>query len=318
MVSETGAVGVITRRAYARVGLLGNPSDGYGGKCVSLAIENYHAEVRLTPNQQPFSPRICIEPGPHDVSNFDCLKTLATRTKAHGYYGGVRLLRALCYKFSEYCDANGLTLHARGFTLDYKTNIPKQTGLSGSSALVVAALNCLATHYDVEIPLDDRPTLALSAETDLGITAGLQDRVAQVYEGVVYMDFADEAMTGRGTYERLDAAALPPLYLVWCDNPSDSGKVHSDVRRRWDEGDALVRETMREIAGYAEAGADAMRRVHHAYTGPRTTAFAMCTSILKDVSFPGASHARLRPTFKRVRCRTRRDAPRRLSTPPSD
>ena len=47
---------------------------------------------------------------------------------------------------------------------------------------------------------------------------------------------------------------------MWCDNPSDSGKVHSDVRRRWDEGDALVRETMREVAGYAETGADALRR----------------------------------------------------------
>ena len=211
MASETGDIGVITRRAYARVGLLGNPSDGYGGKCVSLAIENYHAEVRLTPNQQPFSPRICIEPGPHDVSNFDCLKSLATRTKAHGYYGGVRLLRALCYKFHEHCDANGLTLHGRGFTLDYKTNIPKQTGMSGSSALIVAALNCLTTHYDVDIPLDDIPTLALSAERDLGITAGLQDRVAQVYEGVVYMDFAEEARSIRWSpYDRVGVVNADP------------------------------------------------------------------------------------------------------------
>ena len=145
------------------------------------------------------------------MSNFDCLKSLATRTKAHGYYGGVRLLRALCYKFHEHCDANGLTLHGRGFTLDYKTNIPKQTGMSGSSALIVAALNCLTTHYDVDIPLDDRPTLALSAERDLGITAGLQDRVAQVYEGVVYMDFAEEARSIRWSpYDRVGVVNADP------------------------------------------------------------------------------------------------------------
>lgn len=30
------------------------------------------------------------------------------------------------------------------------------------------------------IPLEDRPSIILSAETDLGITAGLQDRVIQV------------------------------------------------------------------------------------------------------------------------------------------
>lgn len=35
--------------------------------------------------------------------------------------------------------------------------------------------------------LEDRPRVILSAEEELGITAGLQDRVAQVYGGLVYM-----------------------------------------------------------------------------------------------------------------------------------
>lgn len=33
----------------------------------------------------------------------------------------------------------------------------------------------------------DRPNLILNAEKELGIVAGLQDRVVQVYGGVVYM-----------------------------------------------------------------------------------------------------------------------------------
>lgn len=40
----------------------------------------------------------------------------------------------------------------------------------------------------------ERPNLVLSAEEELGITAGLQDRVVQVYGGVVFMDFNRDHM----------------------------------------------------------------------------------------------------------------------------
>jgi glucuronokinase len=44
--------------------------------------------------------------------------------------------------------------------------------------------------YGVDIPLEAQPMLVLSVEKEeLGIGAGLQDRVIQVYEGLVYMDF---------------------------------------------------------------------------------------------------------------------------------
>lgn len=39
-------IAVIRSAVYARIGLLGNPSDGYFGKTLSLAIKNFHAEVR--------------------------------------------------------------------------------------------------------------------------------------------------------------------------------------------------------------------------------------------------------------------------------
>lgn len=64
-----------------------------------------------------------------------------------------------------------------------------QAGLSGSSAIVCAALSCLLDFYNVRhlIKVEIRPHLILSAEKELGIVAGLQDRVAQVYGGLVYM-----------------------------------------------------------------------------------------------------------------------------------
>ena len=34
-------------KAFARAGLLGNPSDGYGGKVLSVVVRNFSARVRL-------------------------------------------------------------------------------------------------------------------------------------------------------------------------------------------------------------------------------------------------------------------------------
>ena len=41
---------VISEKCYARVGLMGNPSDGFGGKTLSFLINNFFAEVTLTAN----------------------------------------------------------------------------------------------------------------------------------------------------------------------------------------------------------------------------------------------------------------------------
>jgi hypothetical protein len=86
----------------------------------------------------------------------------------------------------------------------------------------------------------------------------------QVYGGLVYMDF-DPSYTGRhghGSYTPLDARLLPPLHLVWAANPSDSGKVHSTVRRRWLDGDATVHAAMAEVASLPQAGRCVLLRIY--------------------------------------------------------
>lgn len=79
----------ITKRAYARVGLLGNPSDGYHGACISFSLSNFWAEVSLTP-----STKLCFLPNPaHDIVEFDSMASLKARLDTCGFYGGVRLLQ---------------------------------------------------------------------------------------------------------------------------------------------------------------------------------------------------------------------------------
>ncbi|WVZ53818.1 hypothetical protein U9M48_004710 [Paspalum notatum var. saurae] len=248
MAGEAEPEAGLERRAYARVGLLGNPSDVYGGRVLSFAIADFSATVRLRP-----SPQLLIQPHPHhDLVAFPSLPGLVSRLQNEGYYGGVRLLMAICKVFYNHCIQNNISLKAENFTLSYDTNIPRQAGLSGSSAIVCAALSCLLDFYDVRhlIKVEIRPNLILAAENELGIVAGLQDRVAQVYGGLVYMDFSKEHMDklGHGIYTPLDVNLLPPLYLIYADNPSDSGKVHSTVRQRWLDGDGLIISSMKEVA----------------------------------------------------------------------
>ena len=55
-------------------------------------------------------------------------------------------------------------------------------------------------------------------------------------------------------YIPMAAGLLPPLLVVVGNSPSDSGKVHSDVRQRWQQGDRAVHEGMAAIADLAERG----------------------------------------------------------------
>ncbi|EIE18683.1 ribosomal protein S5 domain 2-like protein [Coccomyxa subellipsoidea C-169] len=246
-------------RVHARMGLLGNPSDSYYGKTISLSLANFLAEVTLTPSSQvAFVPHLL-----HDGGQYTDLEELRTRITGEGYSGGIRLLKAICKKFLEACEQRQIRLPAgKNFTLSYETNIPRQAGLSGSSAIVCAALNCLLDFYGVadRFPVHERPNLVLSAEEELGITAGLQDRVVQVFGGVVFMDFEQGHMQahGHGRYESLDPAVLPRLWLVYAAEPSDSGAVHSDIRRRWQRGDADVAAAMTTFADIAQAGRHAL------------------------------------------------------------
>ena len=253
---------IIQAQAFARAGLIGNPSDGFYGKTISVIIRNFAARVTLWE-----SPELEIIPDQRDVSRFANYDALVRDVNLHGYYGGVRIVKATLKKFADYCREHGVALPERNFTIRYHTDIPTRVGLAGSSAIATATMRAVMQFYGVEIPKPIMPNYVLAAEMDeLGINAGLQDRVIQTYEGVVYMDFARELLQKQkhGRYEPLDPAQLPPLYLAYDPNRSkDSGAAHSRVRVMFDEGDAKVAGTMRRFAEITdEARATLERRDH--------------------------------------------------------
>ncbi|WP_234733609.1 mevalonate kinase family protein [Tellurirhabdus bombi] len=248
---------IIETRAYARAGLLGNPSDGFFGKTISISVRNFGASISLYQ-----SPEVHIEPQGPDTNTFKSIYHLRDAVASLGYHGGIPLIKAAIKQFGEYCEREGIRLPNRNFTIRYQTSIPRQVGLSGSSAIVVATFRALMRFYQVDIPLVLLPTLVMKSETEeLGITAGLQDRVIQCYEGCVYMDF-DRTMVeskGHGQYEPVNPRALPKLYIAYKTAlGKQSGRVHNDVRSRWLKGEKLVVDTLQEIAGVAQRGHDAL------------------------------------------------------------
>ncbi|XP_042627031.1 glucuronokinase with putative uridyl pyrophosphorylase [Cyprinus carpio] len=240
----------ITCRSFARVGLMGNPSDGFNGKTIAMSIANFWAEVTLMESQT-----LVLLPHPlNDPTEFGSLQDLFRISRKEGYLGGLRLLQATCKKFYQFCSEQGIALSKQNFTLKYDTNIPRQVGLAGSSAIVSATLKCLMKFYNItdnDLPKPIRANFILNVETDeLFITAGLQDRVVQVYEGLVYMDFNKQLIDerGYGEYVPLDMSDLPLFWLAYLGNPSDSGRIHSNVRQRWLNGESTVVEAMKSFA----------------------------------------------------------------------
>ena len=104
---------------------MGNPSDMYFGKTISLSIKNFWAEVTIFE-----SAKICLTPHPLcDPTEFGSLADLHDSYGRDGYLGGLRLLQATCKKFYHYCSEHGIALGKRNFTMKYETNIPRQVRL---------------------------------------------------------------------------------------------------------------------------------------------------------------------------------------------
>lgn len=222
----------LTASARARVGLLGNPSDIYGGKGLGFAVAELGVTVTL------------VDAGAIALTN--------------------DLLGAGWQVLQGELTAHGIDPASRPFALTFTSNIPFQAGLSGSSALLVGALRAWSRWFGLPLPPSRIAELAWRAENEvLGIRAGPLDRLVQAHEGLLAMDFATPFATH--AVQRLDPALLPPLLLAWHGIPSpSSGDVHAPVWARFCSGDHTVRDVMAQLAANAEAGRTALLAHDHA------------------------------------------------------
>ena len=151
-------------------------------------------------------------------------------------------MRATLERFRRHTGAAGrVALHCQ-------TTVPREVGLAGSSAIVIACARALCELYGAVLERDELARLALAVEReDLGITAGLQDRMVQARETLVAMDFG-----GHPVYEELDPGLLPPLFVAWHpEAAAPSGVAHAELRARHERGDPHVTEALGRLAAHA-------------------------------------------------------------------
>lgn len=247
----------ITARCFARAGLVGNPSDGFFGKTLSFTVRNFSASVTLVESNH-----FEVIPGASDLCRFGSVSEFLQDQRLHGYYGSMRLIKSAVKRFHDYASEHQLSTKTNNYTLSLQTTIPRLVGLSGSSAIVIATLRALMEFHRVQIARHWLPTLAIECERDeLRLPGGLQDRVIQVYEGMVFMDF-DRALIearGYGNYEPLRPNAMPLLYLAYDPERAEiSEVVHRNLRELYDRGDANVVDTMGELRKLTDRGREAL------------------------------------------------------------
>ncbi len=209
-------------RALARVALAGNPSDLHAGAVLAVTVDLWGAHARATRSSRP-----AVQPPSRLVD--------ATRERfaREHHPGGARAAIA------------------------WSTTIPRSVGLGGSSAIVIATTRALCELLGVRLEPAELAWFALKVETEeLGIVAGPQDRVAQAYQGLLFMNFGEER-SGPLT-ERLDSALLPELLLAWrSDAAADSGQIHAAHNVPDDAGGGRA-EAVRELAAAARMARDAL------------------------------------------------------------
>ena len=247
--------------AHARAGLLGNPSDGYGGKAIALCIADFHAQVCIEP-----SDRLRLSRGLQPGRAFASIGAAIRDVGDSRYDEGVRLLRASMKRyflaFPERAFQASASSESR-FLMRYETDIPRQVGLAGSSAIVIAALRALNEWFGTDLSSQAMAQMAWSAEVeDLGFSAGPMDRIVQSEEGIVAMDLAEEG--DFSSYWSLIGVELPPLFMAWDPNGgSPSSLAHDSLKKRWRSGDPIVLKAVSQFRDLVDEGLILLKKNNH-------------------------------------------------------
>jgi len=205
-----------------RVNMLGNPADGMEGAhaTISMAIEP-RATVSVT----------MTDPGEVATASFEDTDPLPipAPTPLERYailHDTVAYLDALIRSDTERW---GPPIPEKGYVLEARTEIPRQSGLGGSASIIGATLIALREAFGLSrVVFNDYmiAEMAKRVETDsMGISAGYSDRYITVFGGLRYIDY-----TGKLHWKGLDEEPLATIEdLTDIVGPVPIGVVYSGV-----------------------------------------------------------------------------------------
>lgn len=237
---------MIRTSAPGRAGIIGNPTDGYGGSVISCSLkERAYTEIRedsglvFEVSQQEF--RVNSRDGlklKGDGDIFDFLRAILIYLKLGD-------LKARVTSWSD---------------------VPFQAGLAGSTAIMVSALNAILEFTGRKISLYERAELTRTIELNfMKIQCGYQDAYMTTFGGLNYMDFRTKEHY-REFHREIYATVEPlhnfasklPIVLAQTKVRRISGAVLKPIRDRWLEGDKAVINGYNRIAELCRLGKKAI------------------------------------------------------------
>jgi len=201
--------------APGRAGIIGNPSDMYGGCVISCSTP-----VRNTCTIEESSEWEL----PEDTRLWDAA---TSRLPVEGKY-----------------------------KVTWETDVPRSSGLSGSTALLAATVACIMTVRGEQMPEDRREFAELVRDIELreaGIVCGYQDAYMCVLGGMNKMDFSGKHPISSGRLGTVTSMELPGNFLLVTTGVERlSGSVHGPIRDRWLSGDILAIQLIEELTELAK------------------------------------------------------------------
>lgn len=204
--------------APGRCGIVGNPSDLYGGKVLSCSL-GARATCRLTVGED--------ESLPEDRTLWDAAFA------AFPVEGPCRV--------------------------EWTTDIPRSSGLSGSTALLAATVACLMQARGETVTPDVELAMRIRQIEAAKVVCGYQDALMITLGGLRLMDFAGKGPVDPGPLPTSKTVEAPlPFLLITTGVERLSGSVHGPMVDRWLRGDKHVVTAMKALPDLAEFGAKAL------------------------------------------------------------
>jgi len=234
----------------ARINVLGNPADANEGDFSTISIA---VDIRAGALIEPAS-RLVLEALERSDGDFSSIQRhdFGRDALPLPYDGQFDLLKGALNRLHGFSAEFRVKFAQRGVHLATWTDVPRQSGLGGSSLFILLALAGLREFYDLDRQVHNNYVLAELTQRveakELGITCGFADRYVPLFGGVAYLDYRgklhhknvhDEPYV---TYERLDPWVDDlPLVAISTGIQRDSGDVHGRMRPRYvREHDAWV------------------------------------------------------------------------------
>ena len=230
--------------APGRAGIIGNPTDMYGGAVLSCSV-GLRARVTITAASE-----LTLE-----TAGQQCRITGRKDLQPQGDRFDVA--RAVL----DY-----LRLPPLACRVEYESEIPLRSGMAGSTALLVAILRGLLAWQGRDSQLHHLAEQTRYVELNfLKVVCGYQDAYMCTFGGLSFMDFR-----GKQFYRRAEAelyATIEPLaahvsqlpfVLAFTGVQHASSAVHRPIRERWLEGEPDVVEGYKRITEIARSGKKAM------------------------------------------------------------